>query len=298
MDGLPLCAAQAAKPWHFDAVTGRPSTSSNSAPFKPSRSTLSGPAGRHRALTTGREGALAGQSKIGVEGAAVENAGSGHNVIARVDDELVGKTIDYGFVQSHLDLGELFNKRVCWRIGIQQPISLTGTENRQFLLEDAQLQQDGSLIPIDVFGAYLAAFMGNHERASSWCDPWREPVHLNCVCEPENELVDDSILRDTPSQKLEFSIGWYLRNEDFPVELAQCFPPGSAGSDGYMDQDGMAGHCRDRLVCVLMLKLGGGVRFPYIDQSLVGRIETLHSICPFRLSYRAFPGCGLLKFNI
>jgi hypothetical protein len=140
-----------------------------------------------------------------VEGAAVGNARSGHNVIARVDDELFGKTIGYGFVQSHLDLGELFNKRVCWRIGIQQPISLTGTGNRQFLLEDAQLQQDGSLIPIDVFGAYLAAFernnanMGNHERASSWCDPWREPVHLNCVYEPENELIDDSVLRDTPS---------------------------------------------------------------------------------------------------
>ena len=72
---------------------------------------------------------MAGQSKIGVEGAAVGNARSGHNVIARVDDELFGKTIGYGFVQSHLDLGELFNKRVCWRIGIQQPISLTGTEN-------------------------------------------------------------------------------------------------------------------------------------------------------------------------
>src|SRR6202007_3070677 len=100
----------------------------------------------------------------------------------------------YGFVQSHVNLGELFNQRVCWRIGIQQPISLTGTENRQFLLEDAQLQQDGGLIPIDVFGAYLAAFernnanMGNHELASSWCDPWREPVHLTRGWEPADEL--------------------------------------------------------------------------------------------------------------
>jgi hypothetical protein len=52
---------------------------------------------------------------------------------------------------------------------------------------------------------------------------------------------------------------------------------------------GMLAHCRDRLVCVLVLELGGGVRFPYIDQSLFGRIETLHSICPFDVSYQAFP---------
>src|ERR1700757_5041249 len=55
---------------------------------------------------------------------------------------------------------------------------------------------------------------------------------------------------------------------------------------------GMLAHCRDRLVCVLVLELGGGVRLPYINQSLFGRIETLHSICPFDVSYRAFPGCG------
>jgi hypothetical protein len=79
---------------------------------------------------------LARQSKIGVEGAAVENARSGHNVIARVDGELIGKTIDYGLVQSDLNLGELFNQRVCWRIGIQQPISLAGTENRQVPLDE------------------------------------------------------------------------------------------------------------------------------------------------------------------
>lgn len=70
------------------------------------------------------------------KGAPVKDARSGHNVIAGVDGELVGKTIDYGVVQSHLNLGELFNQRVCWRIGIQQPISLTGTENRQVPLDE------------------------------------------------------------------------------------------------------------------------------------------------------------------
>jgi hypothetical protein len=74
--------------------------------------------------------------KLAWKGAAVEDARNGHNVIAGVDGELVGKTIDYGLVQSHLNLGELFNQRVCWRIGIQQPISLTGTENRQVPLDE------------------------------------------------------------------------------------------------------------------------------------------------------------------
>jgi hypothetical protein len=52
--------------------------------------------------------------KLAWKGAPVEDARSGHNVIAGVDGDL-----DYGFVQAHLNLGELFNQRVCWRIGIQ-----------------------------------------------------------------------------------------------------------------------------------------------------------------------------------
>jgi hypothetical protein len=84
--------------------------------------------------------------------------------------------------------------------------------------------------------------------------PRREPVHLNRVGEPENELVDNSKLSDAASQELELGIRWHLRNEDFPVEFAQCLPPCGASSDGH---------------------LSGSVRFPHIDQSLFGVAETL-----------------------
>ena len=44
-------------------------------------------------LQQGERGALVGQSKVGVEGGSSRDARSGHNVIAGVDGELVGKTI-------------------------------------------------------------------------------------------------------------------------------------------------------------------------------------------------------------
>src|SRR5690349_12225614 len=40
--------------------------------------------------------------------------------------------------QSRLSLQDLFDQRVCRRIGIQQPVRLIGTENRQVALEDSE----------------------------------------------------------------------------------------------------------------------------------------------------------------
>ena len=90
-------------------------------------------------------------------------------------------------------------------------------------------------------------------------DARQELIHLDVVCEREDELVDDLVVAHRPRDRRDLDVGRPLPDEVLSVEPAHVLEPDSSGHHGHVVDVRVLGHRRHRRVEVQVNELRSDV---------------------------------------
>jgi hypothetical protein len=146
-----------------------------------------------------------------------------------------------------------------------------------FLVDQTNLNKHRGLIPVDVLARYLAFPKLDHDHHRN-LDPLprcenagQQPVHLDTVGEPVDQLVDHPVVVYGPRDRDDLDSGRLLRDEPLGVELPHLVQTNAAGEHGDMVDVRVVYHGPECILNAVRLELRAHVLVPEVGyRSLIG----------------------------
>src|SRR5215475_12814 len=149
---------------------------------------------------------------------------------------------------------------------------------RDWKVQDAQLKEHSSLIPIEMLAGHFAALnlnnnrQGKFNRSPSGRYTGNHPIHSECVRETNDHLVDNPIDAEDLRNITEFEIRRDIREELIRIERINTRPTVPARSGRNKDHVGILSHRSKGSIGIFEYELSVGVLLPCSEhQPLVGR---------------------------